>query len=363
MSWNWQLPNWPKFQYDPELIQSAEKQFLLSAGKFCAHLKSVDLEEQKRFAVEILSDEGLESSKIEGEDLDRESLQSSIRRHFGLQPIKKKASAKESGMAEILCSLYESYDAPLTDQMMEAWHVRMFDGQTHLEDLGKYRSHPEPMQIISNRYGTPKVYFEAPPSAIIPAEMARYVQWFNASRGKSSALGRAAIAHVYFESVHPFEDGNGRIGRALVEKVLSQEVKMPVLIAVSKVLEKRKKEYYAALERCNKTLDANAWVQFFSEAILQAQEDSMQLLQFLLAKSKLLNRLKDKLNERQEKVLLRMFSEGPEGFKGGLSADNYLSITKTSRATATRDLADLVEKGALTKSGELRHTRYFLNSA
>src|SRR5262249_19254401 len=154
--------------------------------------------------------------------------------------------------------------------------------------------------------------------------------------------GRAAIAHVYFESIHPFEDGNGRIGRVLIEKVLSQGVGQPLLIAVSKVLEKRRKEYYAALERCNQTLEIEHWVSFFADVVLQAQEESMNLLYFLIEKSRLLTALSGQLNPRQEKALLRMFAEGPSGFKGGLSAENYIAITKTSRATATRDLVDLV---------------------
>ena len=169
------------------------------------------------------------------------------------------------------------------------------------------------------------------------------------------------MAHVYFESIHPFEDGNGRIGRALIEKVLSQEVGRPILISLSKTLENRKKEYYLALEKCNRTLYIQEWLLFFADALLQAQKGSLDLLSFLMKKNKYLSSLSGHINARQEKVLARMFAEGPSGFKGGLSAENYLSITKTSRATATRDLIDLVQKGALVKTGELRHTRYNLN--
>ena len=171
----------------------------------------------------------------------------------------------------------------------------------------------------------------------------------------------AAIAHIYFESIHPFEDGNGRIGRILVEKILSQGVGQPLLIAVSKVLEKKKKEYYLELGKCNQALEVQDWVEFFSKAILQAQEESINLLFFLIKKSKLFSTLAGQINARQEKALLRMFAEGPDGFQGGLSAENYISITKTSRATATRDLTDLLDKGAFIKTGELRHTRYRLN--
>jgi Fic family protein len=361
MSWNWELPEWPKFTYDTDSISQVERQFLLGGGGAIAYLDGIDEGEYKRFAVEILSLEGMESSRIEGEILDRESLQSSLQKHFGLKRDGKLSMGKESQMAELLCDVYESYDQPLTHEMLWDWHSILFEGSSRIDDRGKYRTHPEPMQIVSNRYDSQKVFFEAPPSARVFDEMTAFVDWFNSWDRSGPILGRAAIAHVYFESIHPFEDGNGRIGRVLVEKVLSQGVRRPILIAVSKILEKRKKEYYAALEKCNRTLQVQDWIEFFASVVLQAHKESMGLLYFVIEKSKMLSALSGQINPRQEKVLLRMFEEGPSGFKGGLSAENYIAITKTTRATATRDLTDLVERGALVKTGELRHTRYRLN--
>lgn len=363
MSWNWELPDWPKFKYDPVRISQLESRFLLGMGSAFAYLKTIDEQEYNRFIVEILSSEGLESSRIEGEILDRESLQSSIKQHFGLQTKLKKGADKESRMAELLCNVYESFDKPLTHEMLRQWHSMLFKDSSRITDLGKYRTHAEPMQIVSNNYDSPKVYFEAPPSERVSHEMTAFVDWFNSTNVSGSILGRAAIAHVYFESIHPFEDGNGRIGRVLVEKILSQGVWRPVLIAVSKMLEKRKKEYYSVLEKCSRTLEVQEWVEFFAQVVLQAHEDSMHLLYFLIEKSKMLNALSGQINPRQTKVLLRMFAEGPNGLKGGLRAESYIAITKTTRATATRDLTDLVEKGALVKTGELRHTRYKLKLA
>lgn len=355
MPWIWELRSWPKFQYDVSRIAQMERQFLLGAGGASASLKSIGTEEFQRFMVEILSLEGLNSSKIEGEFLDRESLQSSIRKKFGLVATMKKGAERETRMAKLLLDVYETFAEPLSHKMLWQWYSILFSTD------GAYRSHAEPMQIVSNKYGSEKVYFEAPPSDAIPKEMDIFIDWFNNASTSLSILGRAAVAHVYFECIHPFEDGNGRIGRLLVEKILSQSIGKPVLIAVSKVLEKEKKKYYAELEKCNRTLNIQEWIEFFASAILQAQEESMSLLYFLIEKSKMLTALAKRLNSRQEKVLLRMFEEGPSGFKGGLSAENYISITKTSRATATRDLAALVEMGALVKTGELRHTRYWLN--
>lgn len=361
MPWNWELPNWPKFNCNFERIAQQEREFLLGVGSASAYLKNISEQESSRFIVEILSLEGLESSKIEGETLDRESLQSSIRQHFGLNTTLKQQRAKESGMAHLLCSVYESFATPLTHKMLWKWHAKLFNDQPDITDLGKYRTHPEPMQIVSRRYDFPRVFFEAPPSIKVPDEMETFINWFNSTDMPGTILGRAAIAHVYFESIHPFEDGNGRIGRVLIEKILSQGVGQPILIAVSKILEKRKKEYYQALEKCNRTLEVQHWVEFFADVVLEGQKESINYLYFLIAKSKMSTALSGQINERQEKALLRMFMEGPEGFKGGLSAENYIAITKASRTTATRDLTDLVQKGALVKRGELRHTRYWLN--
>ena len=361
MGWNWQDPNWPNFTYKPGAISEEEKQFLLNAGGSRALLKTLSSDERRKFTVEILAVEGLKSAEIEGEFLERDSLRSSIKRHFGLATESQRSSEKEAGMAELLCNVYDNYDSLLTHEMLHHWHGLLFSSDDKLDDRGRYRSHPEPMQIVSTRYGEPRVYFEAPPSEQVPAEMDAFVEWFNASDSGEGPLAKASIAHLYFESIHPFEDGNGRIGRALVEKILSQASGQPTLIALSHEIEKQKKHYYAELARCNKSLDAGSWVPFFSQLITQAQEASMKLLNFLIAKARLLTELVGQLNPRQEKVLLRMFEEGVEGFKGGLSADNYISMTKASRATATRDLVDLVEKGALVKTGRLRHTRYWLN--
>ncbi|MFI5334582.1 MAG: Fic family protein [Chlamydiales bacterium] len=359
MPWNWQLPDWPHFRYDRESIAHHERQFLLKVGSAGAYAKNIKEQDYHQFIVEILSMEGTESARIEGETLDRASLQSSIKQQFGLDKNPKKKKDKESKMAALLCEVYQSFAEPLTHEMLCRWHALLFYDDARLADRGKYRTHREPMQIVSGHYDNQKVVFEAPPSEKILSEMEKFVAWFNAT-SMEPILGRAAIAHLYFENIHPFEDGNGRIGRVLVEKVLSQGVGRPILIAVSKILEARKKEYYAALESCNRSLDAGQWVEFFADVILQAQDESLSLLYFLIDKSKMLTALAGQMNPRQEKVLLRMFKEGPSGFKGGLSAENYMAITKASKATTTRDLNDLVEKGALVKKGELRHTRYFL---
>jgi Fic family protein len=199
----------------------------------------------------------------------------------------------------------------------------------------------------------------------MPAEMQRFNTWFNSTAPQGSqplpALTRAGLVHLYFVCIHPFEDGNGRIGRALAEKSLAQNLRHPSLIALAYTIERKRKDYYAALERNNRALEIPDWLTYFARTVLEAQDNTIRRVDFYVAKARFYERLRGQLNERQAKAIARMFKEGIEGFKGGLSAGNYITITGTSRATATRDLQDLVEKGALTRTGELRHTRYHLD--
>jgi Fic family protein len=194
--------------------------------------------------------------------------------------------------------------------------------------------------------------------------MDRFIAWFKdtAPQGQSPlpALTRAGIAHLYFESIHPFEDGNGRIGRALSEKALAQSLGEPSLIALAHTIERKRRTYYEMLEAGSQSMEITIWLHYFGETVLTAQKTTLARVEFTVAKSKFHERLRGQLNERQEKVIARMFREGIDGFKGGLSAENYIAIAKTSRATATRDLQDLAAKGALTRTGERRYARYFL---
>jgi Fic family protein len=210
MLWNWQLPNWPQFVYDLNRISRQEKQFLLGVGGARAFLKNIAEQEYNQFVVEILSVEGLESSRIEGEILDRESLQSSIKQHFGLQTVRRHGANKELQMAKLLCHVYETFSQPLTHEMLWQWHFGLFDGHSSIADCGKYRTHLEPMQIISHRYDAPKVFFEAPPSVKVSDEMAIFVDWFNSPEASKSILGRAATAHFLGTTQPASREGLGK---------------------------------------------------------------------------------------------------------------------------------------------------------
>ena len=365
MRWNWQQDDWPYFTFDDKEILSYEKEFLYKAGLFLGTYKHLTATDQSQLIIDIMTTEALKTSEIEGEFLNRVSLQSSLRRQFGLQTDACKIGVAEQGIAEMMTDMYQTFSHVLTQDVLFSWHRMLTYGRQDLSNIGSYRTHIEPMQVVSGSIHNPKVHFEAPPSDRLSQDMTRFMNWFNQTSPQSSfplsPLIRSGIAHLYFVSIHPFEDGNGRIGRALAEKALAQDLNQPSLIALATTIEKNKKAYYDALEFSNKDNHITDWLIYFAQMVLQAQQHSQHLVEFLIQKTKFYDRYKHVLNERQAKVIARMFQEGKEGFKGGLSAENYLRITKTSRATATRDLQDLTVQGVLTKTGELKYSRYFLN--
>ena len=360
MNWNWQQPDWPCWRYDPAALEMLERRFLLDAGRLLGVWGHLALADRELLQVELLSGEAVKTSEIEGELLDRASVQSSVRRQFGLQ-VDRRAGPAESGIAELMVACFRDFGKPLGHETLFEWHRLVCRGRTDLRRLGAYRVHAEPMQVVSGPIYQPKVHFEAPPSADVPKEMEAFLYWYETAR--LPALGKAALVQLYFVSIHPFEDGNGRLGRALSEKVLAQALEQPSLLALSRQIEKKRKGYYDALAANNREMDVTGWVEWFAQTALEAQRYSMDLIEWVMAKTKLLDRLRERINARQRKVLLRLFEAGPEGFVGGLSAANYRAITRVTPATARRDLSDLVEKGALSRTGEKKGTRYWLKTA
>jgi len=365
MTWNWQQSDWPIFTWDTARLETAEQMFLIGGGVLVGTIKHFGRDERDELAIEAMSSEALTTSEIEGEILDRASVQSSIRRQLGLESDKRRVKPAEQGIAETMVDLYRLYDDPLSQEMLFRWHGMVMTGRRDLRDVGRYRIGAEPMQVVSRAMYAVNVHFEAPPSSQVESEMVRFMAWFHRTgpRGEEPlpALTRAGIAHLYFESIHPFEDGNGRIGRAIAEKSLAESLGRPTLMALAATILAQRKNYYEALEAANKNNEITVWLAWFAGIVLEAQHRTIALVEFLIDKAKLLDRLKDHLNERQEKAVLRMLREGPEGFKGGLSAGKYCAITEASPATATRDLVDLVAKGALVRAGERKHTRYHLS--
>jgi Fic family protein len=363
--WNWQKDDWGNFTYDNSKIEKLERDYSRQSGFSLGIARHLSREDQNDVIVELISNEAIKTSEIEGEFLDRESLQSSIRREFGLGMAgDHNVKPAEAGIAEMMKDIFTNYDSPLTEKTLCNWHEMLMSGRRNIE-IGRYRTHKEPMQVVSGRYDKPKVHFEAPPSADVPEEMEKFIDWFNKSgpggMEPMTPLVRAGIAHIYFVSIHPFEDGNGRIGRGIVEKSLSQNMGQPTLIALSSTIDDKKREYYEELAAQSTGNDVTNWLIYFGKTIINAQKQTIKQIDFIITKAKFFDTHKENLNPRQLKVINRILLEGQKGFQGGLSAQNYRAITKSPSATATRDLQDLVSKGIFSKTGQLKSTRYALD--
>ncbi|MBU1018868.1 MAG: Fic family protein [Patescibacteria group bacterium] len=362
MTWNWQDKNWPKFIYDTAQLEHLELEYAHFLGRLVGTIKHLANDDKNKVIVNILSTEGAKTAEIEGEMLDRDSLQASIRKKLGLETGNQRIKPAEAGMAEVMTVVYMQYNTPLTHEELHHWNAELMQGRTDLESKGDYRKHEDPMQVVSRGLGMEKVHFEAPPSKNVQREMEQFIQWFNDSLSSLPPLTRAGIAHLYSVCIHPYEDGNGRMARAITEKALSQSGETPALSGLSRQIAAKKNAYYDALERNNKTLDITDWLFYFAKTTIEAQIHTLQSVERVLQKAALHKEFSGKLNDRQKKVIDKLYEAEPEGFKGGLSAKNYIVIAKASRATTTRDLQELVELGILEKSGTRRFTRYRLTA-
>src|SRR5271155_4395340 len=307
MSWNWEKPGWPNFTYDSTALEPLEKQFLLQSGEFVGAFKHIGADDQDTLKIELISDEAIKSAKIEGEILNRDSVQSSLRHQLGLGVEKPGIPPAERGIAKMMVDLYRSFADALTDKTMFDWHRMLLSGDTAIQVIGGYRTHANAMQVVSGPIHKRTVHFEAPPSSHVPDEMKQFIIWFNdtAPEGKNplSPLTRAGIAHLYFVCVHPFEDGNGRIGRALAEKSLAQSLGQPSLTALATTILRKRKSYYQALQTAGQRTEISPWLVWFAETVLEAQKKTTEQVEFLIDKAKLLDGLRGTLNSRQEKAL------------------------------------------------------------
>ncbi|MCE7070681.1 Fic family protein [Dyadobacter sp. CY327] len=365
MAYNWELSDWPDFAFSSYDVEAILYNFAMETGEITGILRSLPADIQQESLLELMLSEAIKTSEIEGEFLSRLDVMSSIRNNLGLNETHEQVrDPKARGIGALMVDVRKTFSEPLTDKALFHWHKLLFTSETRIQ-VGRWRTGAEPMQVISGSIGKEEVHFEAPPSAIIPAEMERFLVWFNetapgGNRVISSAPVRAAIAHLYFETIHPFEDGNGRIGRAIAEKTLSQTLGRPIMMSLSRTIEADRKGYYAALKKAQRSNHITEWINYFVNITLQAQRESRELIDFTLKKTQFFDQHKERLNERQLRVVQRMLEAGPAGFDGGMSAKKYMSIAKTSKATATRDLQTLLEMNVLQAEGGGRSVRYNL---
>lgn len=364
--YNWQQQDWKSFKFQQEKLEDLLFTFTENLGLTKGLIKSLSEKNHTESLIDLLVTETIKNAEIEGEYFSRKDVMSSIKNNLGVNanPLFVK-DANANGMAELVTEIHKKYELPLTETMLFDWHKMIFPNANRIA-VGAWRSHVETMRVISGSIGKEKVHFEAPPSTMVPSEMNNFIKWFNETAPKGEyeikyAPIRCAIAHLYFETIHPFEDGNGRIGRAIAEKALLQTLKFPLLISLSSAIETDKNTYYQALKEGQKSNEITPWLVYFMNTLIQAQKNAELLINFTLQKAKLFDQYKGILNERQMKVLKRMLKEGLNGFEGGMTAKKYMKITNTSKATATRDMQRLKELEIFISFGDGRSTAYKIN--
>lgn len=362
--YSWQHKDWPNFTFDSQVIEEFIPPFSEMAGKMAGVLEGLKIKEQQEALIRFMISEAITTSEIEGEMLSRQDVMSSIKNNLGInlkpEPVRDK---KAKAVSELLINVRNSYDEKLSEGLIKSWHELLFHGVKGIT-IGKWRTGEEPMQVVSGTIGKEIVHFEAPPSVAVPSEMKQFVKWYNSYKVNGDfthAVLKTAIAHLYFETIHPFEDGNGRIGRAIAEKCLAESLNRTVLMSLSSVISKNRAQYYNALKKAQHTLAINEWLIYFAKTLLLAQKEAVETVSFTLKKSRFFEEVKSQLNDRELKVIKKLLDAGVEGFEGGMTAKKYMSITRASKATATRDLQHLVEIEVLIPSGGGRSVSYTLN--
>lgn len=378
----WQQSDWPNFKAQGLGVQDALLRARKKQGEVIGQANAIGLKGaqeliQSRYIQEIIA-----TSAIEGEKLNLDSVRSSVFRKLGvvlandIAPLDKKVD----GLVDILQDALESREIDLDTEKLFQWHQALFPGKINTRSrikVGDFRDHEDPMQIISGRQGKEIVHFTAPPSARVEADIKRFLDWFNKTRpnlqaatnSKNSSnqmdgLTRAAIAHLWFETIHPFEDGNGRLGRAIVEMAMAQDAQSgEKLYSLSEQMMANRLSYYDALNSAQHgNLDISEWVIWFAHACELACEASCEVMKNAIEKSHFWAQHSDaQLNERKKKIIQRLLDDGDGGFLGGLNAEKYMKITGSSKATATRDLSDLVESKMLFSVGHGKALRYYIN--
>lgn len=362
--WVWEHDNWPDLSYDATRVLPHLEKCVQQIAPLKTLAQSLSFESRLDWESAILLDETLATAGIEGEQLDRESVRSSIANKLGIGAVTR-IDRSTDGLVEVLLQAIRSSDQALTDQKLKAWHQLMFPIQPIIGEItvGDYRD--EAMQVQSGRYGKAKIHFIAPGStrAEVSAEMTQFLNWINAKATDSGYI-RAAIAKFYFVTIHPFDDGNGRLSRVIAERCLAEFEGTDLrLYSLSHVIERKRAEYYDLLEACQRgSGDITDWIIWFLEAVREAGQEAGQHFQRLNQRTQFWQRHSDtSFNERQLKLLNRLLETSD--FADGVSRKKYRALTRTSDPTAARDLSDLVAKGVLAPIGEGRGRKYQLVSA
>lgn len=365
----WQQPQWPHWTFDNETISIVLAQARLQQGRVMGKAQAIGLRTDTFAQIEneIWISEVISTAAIEGQKLDLDQVRSSVMRKLGLGSTGS-SSRRIDGLVDVMHDAIKRYSSELSADRLCNWQSALFPGGRsgieHIE-VGGFRKFSEPMQIISGKIGKEIVHYQAPASEQVPIEMAAFLEWFN-KPASTDGIVRAAIAHLWFEAIHPFEDGNGRVGRALMDMAMAQDAKQEIrLYSMSRQLQENRSAYYDALNLAQKGgLDITDWLKWFVIQFSEACLKSEAHIDKALEKSRYWSEHAPHLfNARQLKALHKLLDAGDGGFIGGLTAEKYCKITGASKATATRDLTDLLLKQAVISRGVGRSTKYYANVA
>ena len=370
--WIWQLPDWPALACDAQRVQDLLAAARSAQGVLLGKAEAIGLEGLQPHIRDSLTQEALTTSAIEGEKLDPESVRSSVARRLGLDtsgaPVREGRRNIE-GLIDVLQDATLNTDAPLTLERLCSWHGALFptgfSGMQRIE-VGALRS--VPMEIVSGAIGHSKVHYAAPPADGLAEQVDAFLMWFNQTRPKvgtqpMDGLVRAAVSHLWFETLHPFDDGNGRIGRAILQLALGQDMGQPGrIVTLSRQIEFSKHSYYSELERAqrSKSTDVTAWVEWMLEQMALACEWANRTIDSAIQRIRFQAQMSlVRLNERQQKTMMKLLDAGPKGYQGGMTTRKHERIAQTSTPTAARDLIELERLGLLTRYGDGRSTRYY----
>ena len=360
----WEKTDWPDFKWDEKSLTGLLARVSREQGRLLGKMEALGFELRGEAHLRTLTEDVVKSSEIEGEKLNRDQVKSSIARRLGMDvgglvP----ADRNVDGVVEMMLDATGNYTQALTEDRLFAWHAALFPtGRSGMSKIrvGCWRDDSEgPMQVISGPFGREKVHYEAPPATRLPEEMSRFLHWFEGAE-KADPLLTAGLAHLWFVTIHPFDDGNGRIARAIADMALARSEKTGQrFYSMSAQIRHDYKAYYDVLEGTQKGhMDISIWQTWFLECLLRAIEGAQETLASVLFKARFWERFAtEALNERQIKVLNRLL----DGFEGKLTSSKWAKIAKCSQDTAYRDIVDLVDRGALQKDpGGGRSTSYSL---
>lgn len=363
----WERPNWTEFRWQTDKLLLLLGECRLLQGKLLSKVADLGFSLGHQAQAEILAEETLKTAAIEGETLDMKAVRSSVARKLGLPSAGLPVDRHVDGLVSVLLDATQDYDQPLTEERLCGWQAALFPtgySGMHRIRVGEWRG-DEPMRVVSGPVGRETVHFEAPPADRIAAEVRQFLAWWEESRGKVEGVLRAAIAHFRFVTIHPFEDGNGRIARALTDIAMSQDDRQPMrYYTLSSQIMAEREAYYDILERCQKGAgEITEWLSWFLGCFSRAIQRSEGLLSVVLDKAAFWKmHAHVPLSERQRKVVNRLLDAGEGGFEGGLTTRKYASLADVSRATAFRELDQLLELGIIKQNpGKGRSTSYDLN--